>query len=468
MSASILVVEDETSLASNIARYLRRQGYEAQTAESAEAGIELVKSGTPDFVLSDLRLPGMSGIEFLDWLHQSHPGVPSAIMTAHGDVQTAVTALKQGAVDFLTKPVVLGDIGRMVKRTIEGERKDARIRYFEAREPGRAGLEAIVGQSAPVIAMKGMIERIVMSEERLDAGTPPPPVLITGETGCGKELVARALHFESRRRSQPFIELNCAALPSHLIESELFGHERGAFTDAKERRIGLVESAEGGTLFLDEIGEIGPELQAKLLKLLEDRRVRRLGANRDREVDVRIVAATNQSLEALVEEKRFRADLYFRLRILQIEIPPLRRRDGDIELLAERFLQQMSRRYRRQGLSFSTAAMAALKRHDWPGNVREMRNIIEQAVIVAPCDRLEPMDLRLSTLFENRSEQAQVGKLPEEGLSLEDLERDFLVQALQRTGGNISGAARLLGLSRDTMRYRIDKFGLTTDNPQAG
>ena len=460
MTASVLIVEDETSLAGNIARFLERRGFEVDLAETAEDGMRRASENPPDFVLSDLRLPGMSGDAFLQWLRDHHPDIPAAIMTAHGDVQTAVATLKRGAVDYLTKPIVLGDVARMVERSIDAQRKDARLRYFEAREPGRGGLDAIIGNSPAICAMKDMIRRAIESEERLEPGTTPAPVLITGETGSGKELVARALHFESRRRGKPFVELNCAALPSHLVEAELFGHERGAFTDARERRIGLVESAEGGTLFLDEIGEIAPDLQTKLLKLLEDRRVRRLGANRDREVDVRILTATNQSMEALVQERKFRADLFFRLRILQIEIPPLRHRQEDIGILAERFLAESAHRYRRKELRFSEAAMRALERHDWPGNVRELRNIIEQAVIVTPSDRLQPGDLRLANLSDGRSNGDSLGKLPEQGLQLEELERDLLTEALQRTGGNISAAARLLGLTRDTMRYRIEKFGL--------
>jgi DNA-binding NtrC family response regulator len=294
-------------------------------------------------------------------------------------------------------------------------------------------------------------------------------VLVTGETGSGKELVARAIHFEGGRRDRPFVELNCAALPGQLIESELFGHERGAFTDARERRIGLVEAAEGGTLFLDEVGEIAPEVQVKLLKFLEDRRVRRVGGTRDREVDVRIVAATNQSLEELVAAGRFRSDLYFRLRIVHLEIPPLRARSEDVLPLAERFLAEAAARYRRPGLAFGPAARRAMLAHAWPGNVRELRNAIEQAVAVAPADLIEPADLRLSGLAAGGMEgAASLGLLPDGGVNLEALERSLIEQALSRANGNITAAARLLGLSRDTMRYRIEKFGLPPGGGQPG
>jgi DNA-binding NtrC family response regulator len=442
MGAMVLVVEDEASLARNIVRFLAREGFEAQAAETGAAALRLIEETQPDFLLTDLRLPDASGIDILRRFRERWPDAPAAVMTAHGDVASAIEALKLGATDYLVKPVVLREVERLIRRVLEAER-----------------LAALLGASPAMARLRDEIARLIANERRLAAAG--PPVLVTGETGSGKELVARAIHFEGDRRDRPFVELNCAALPGQLIESELFGHERGAFTDARERRIGLVEAAEGGTLFLDEVGEIAPEVQVKLLKFLEDRRVRRVGGTRDREVDVRIVAATNQSLEELVAGGRFRSDLYFRLRIVHLEIPPLRARGEDVLPLAERFLAEAAARYRRPGLAFGPAARRAMLAHAWPGNVRELRNAIEQAVAVAPADLIEPADLRLSGLAAGGQDGGpNAGLLPDGGVNLEALERSLIEQALARANGNITAAARLLGLSRDTMRYRIEKFGL--------
>jgi DNA-binding NtrC family response regulator len=458
--AAVLIVEDEASLARNIAKFLERAGFEAQAASNGEQALALFETMQPDFLLTDLRLPGGTGIDVLRAFRSRWPDTPAAIMTAHGDVDSAVEALKLGAVDYLSKPVILRDVERLVRRVLEDQRRAHQLQYFARREPGREGLAAIFGESPAIVRLKATIDRLIANERRLGEGAAGPPVLITGETGTGKELVARALHFEGPRAGQPFVELNCAALPTPLVEAELFGHERGAFTDARERRLGLVEAADGGTLFLDEVGDLDPEIQVKLLKLLEDRRVRRVGANRDREVDVRIVAATNQSLEDRVNAGRFRSDLYFRLRIVQLEIPPLRDRPEDIDPLARRFLAEAAARYRRQGLSLGPAARRALATHSWPGNVRELRNAIEQAVAIAPSALLEPADLRLSAVARAGAGAQTLGLLPEGGVSLEALERGLIEQALGRANWNVTAAARLLGLTRDTLRYRIEKFDL--------
>jgi transcriptional regulator with PAS, ATPase and Fis domain len=292
-------------------------------------------------------------------------------------------------------------------------------------------------------------------------GGPPPSILITGETGCGKELVARACHYESPRRDGPFIEVNCAAIPAHLLESELFGHERGAFTDARERKIGLIEAADGGTLFLDEIGEADLAIQAKLLKVLEDQRIRRLGSVQERRVDVRVIAATNQLLEQRVEEGRFRADLLYRLRVIHFIVPPLRARGADIQLLAACFVEQFGRRYGKPALAFTPAALDALSTYSWPGNVRELRNFIEQTVLLAPHERIDATDLSLPQMAPLAAMDATPhGK---GGMELASMELDLIRQALEKTGWNITQAARMLGISRDTLRYRMDKHSLTRE-----
>ena len=286
---------------------------------------------------------------------------------------------------------------------------------------------------------------------------------MTGETGTGKELVARALHIESSRAARPFVELNCTALPENLIEDQLFGHERGAFTDAREQRQGLIEAAEGGTLMLDEIGDLGPGMQAKLLKFLEDRKIRRLGAVQERTIDVRIVAATHQPLEQRMREGSFRADLYFRLRVVELGVPPLRKRPEDILPLAHAFLAESAKRWRRPGLLLAKAAEALLLAHAWPGNVRELRNLVEQAAVLVKGELIEPHDLALTSIGqETQAPGTSAGgfRLPASGLQIDELERDMLRQALERSSWNVTAAARLLGLSRDTVRYRLQKHRL--------
>jgi DNA-binding NtrC family response regulator len=354
--------------------------------------------------------------------------------------------------------VALGELRQRIARLTQRQRESSRLQYYEARERDRSQLDAIVGDSPAMAELRDRIARIAGVEgiETL------PPVLIVGETGTGKELVARACHFCSPRRDKPFVEVNCAAIPASLLESELFGHERGAFTDARERKLGLLEAADGGTLFLDEIGEMDRGLQAKLLKVLEDGRLRRLGSVQERQVNVRIVAATNQDLEKHIEAGQFRADLYFRLRVLQIHVPPLRAREGDVRVLAHHFLADFAQRYRKGPLALTPAAERLLAGHDWPGNVRELRNLMEQAALLATAPGIGPDALPLSPARRPGTPTAA----PDAGISaLERVERDLLTQALSDTRGNVSQAARQLGVSRDTLRYRMEKHGLPGKRP---
>lgn len=465
MSYGVLAIEDEVTLGRNIKTYLERRGYQVCVATTGQDGLNLFDSFKPDFVIVDLRLPDISGLDVLKQVHERDPDVRIILMTAHGSVQAAVDAMKAGAYDYLSKPIILSDLKRVLDRAIGEEKRESALTYYHGREAAQGELSAMIGDSAPMRALKKRVHQLLAAEASLTEQN-APAVLVTGETGTGKELVARALHFEGKRRGAPFIELNCAALPQHLVEGELFGHERGAFTDAKDRKLGLVEAAEGGTLLLDEIGEIDLSVQAKMLRLLEDRTVRRLGGLRDRQVNVRIVAATNRDLEQLVQDGAFRSDLYFRLRVLQVAIPPLRERGGDIMLLANHFLVEHSRRYHKAGLRFGASVDELLSRHNWMGNVRELKNTIEQAVLLASTDTIEPADLSLSLRTTAPAHGATAAgatplELPADGLDIESVERRLVEQALERTGWNVTGAAKLLGLSRDTMRYRIDKFGIT-------
>ncbi len=452
----LLIIEDEERLAKNIQIYFQRLGWDVECAFEAEDGLSRMGSIDPDVVLLDFNLPGMDGLAALKHLRKQGSDCRIVMMTGQSSVQLAVDAMKAGASDFISKPVVLAELKVVLDRLVQGLRMQKEIAYQHARNAG--GADDLLGQAAAMHAIRQRIRRIVQQESA--DGSPPPAVLILGETGTGKELVARACHQESPRAGQPFIELNCAAIPAALIESEIFGHERGAFTDAKERKIGLIEAADGGTLFLDEIGEIDIATQAKLLKVLDDFRVRRVGGLRERQVNVRIVAATNRNLTESVRDGRFRADLLHRLQVMRIELPPLRERDGDITLLAKYFLGQFSRRYSKPGMEFSAQAMELLRAHAWPGNVRELRNVIEQAVLVCSGTVIEETDLSLPVIT------GVLVNVDRAGLELSDLsqlvevERALILRALEKASWNVSLAAAALGITRDVLRYSIKRHRL--------
>ena len=461
MPYAVLIVEDEAKLAANIRTYLKRSGYEAETAGSAEEGLARLDGFKPDAVLLDLRLPGMDGLTALARFREADPKMSVILVTGHGSVETAVEAMKSGAYDFVTKPVSLSKLKLLLDKALGDERKEQALHYYQRRDAEYSGLDKLIGESAPMRALRQKIAQVIEAERQLtDADA--PAVLIAGETGTGKELVARALHFSGHRRSSSFVEINCAALPAQLLESELFGHERGAFTDARERKLGLVETAEGGTLFLDEIGDMDLALQAKLLKLLEERTLRRVGSLRDQKGNVRIIAATHRALESLVEAGKFRSDLYFRLRVVELAVPPLRERGEDILLLTRHFLAVHGSRYNKPGLRLAPAAERLLAAHRWPGNVRELRNLIEKTVLLAQRDTVEAAELALPS---PAAANPQEPERPEgENLELAQAERGLLRQALERADWNVTHAARLLGVSRDTLRYRIEKHGLIRDD----
>jgi len=460
MAHAVLIIEDEATLAANVKTYLLRSGYEAEVAGSAEEGLALLDSFRPDAVLLDMRLPGMDGLAALARLRQIDPKLIVILATGHGTVESAVEAMKTGAYDFLTKPVSLSKLRLVLEKALGDERRAEALSYLERRAADGAALESLLGESQPMRELRLRIRQVLDSERQLtDADT--PAVLISGETGVGKELVARALHYSGPRADNAFVEINCASIPSQLLESELFGYERGAFTDARERKLGLVETSESGTLFLDEIGDMDLGLQAKILKLLEQKTVRRIGSLRDQKVNVRIVAATHQRLEALVQAGRFRPDLYYRLRVVELAVPPLRERGEDISLLAQHFLSVHGARYNKRNLRFSTRAERTLRAHRWPGNVRELRNVVEQAVLLSTPEAALIDELYLSSMNAPPAPSAGALEAPAEGSRLLDAERKLLVQALESTGWNVTRAAKLLGVSRDTLRYRIEKFQLS-------
>ena len=467
MSYAVLVIEDEELLGKNIRLYLERQGHDVRLASSAEAGLEMIEEFKPEAIVLDFNLPGMDGIEALARIRRKDPDAVVVMMTGHGNEQIAVEAMKGGAYDYLTKPVALGKLKLVLERALSAERSREELAYHRRRAVPPVGVSALIGESEAMARLRQSIGRILEAERGLTGGD-PPAVLITGETGTGKELVARALHVDGPRASGPFVEINCATIPTQLLEAELFGHERGAFTDARERKLGLIEAANGGTLFLDDIGEIEPPLQVKLLKLLEDKRVRRLGSVREQQVSVRIVTATNRDLEQMVRQGRFRSDLFFRLRILQLSTPPLRERDDDVLVLARHFLEVHRLRYGKPVLTFSDEAEQRLRRHRWPGNVRELRNVIEHSVIMAHGTAIDARDLMLAYVDAEHHpdlapEPIPVPDEPARGAasdSLPEMERQMLLRALEGHRWNVTRAARALGVSRDTLRYRIEKFQL--------
>ncbi len=458
MNQVVLVVEDEAVLAKNMATYLERGGCVVRIASTAEAGIDLLASLNPDVVVLDFNLPGMDGMQALERIRAIDASTQVIMVTGHGSVELAVEAMKAGALDFLTKPVALSKLKMLIERASSDAQRSRTLDYYRQRDAAGVTLDTLLGDSPGMLRLKSTIRQLLEAESRLQDGD-APAVLVRGETGTGKELVARALHFTGPRRERPFVELNCAALPAQLLESELFGHERGAFTDARERKLGLVETAEGGTLFFDEVGDMELGLQAKLLKLLEERTVRRLGSVREQRVNVRIVAATHRPLDKLVAEGRFRADLYFRLRVVQLDLPPLRERGADIVALAKVFVAHHAARYGKPAPRLGQATTEMLSRHVWPGNVRELRNLLEQAVLLCRGDTL---DLPPASLT-GAGAPIDSG----EARTLVDVERDALLQTLEHTGWNVSRAARELGISRDTLRYRIDKHALRPDPPGA-
>jgi two-component system, NtrC family, response regulator AtoC len=458
MSANVLVIEDEAVLARNIKRFLELRGHDVTIAGTLAEAQAAYAASRPDVALIDYNLPDGKGLSFIRGVRALDRGTKLAMITAVATIQTAVEAMKAGADDYLTKPVSLDEIGLLVDGLVERLRLERSLSYYTSRDANRSGVDRIIGESPPMLELKQRIQQLLAMEERLQEGA-PPSVLILGETGTGKELVARAIHFDGPRRARAFVEVNCAALPEHLVESELFGHERGAFTDARERKQGLVQAADGGTLFLDELGELGPGAQAKLLKVIEERRVRPLGSVRDHKVDIRIIAATNVALDEKVRSGEFREDLFFRLRVVSLTTPPLRERGEDVIRLAEHLLDDLRRRYVRPELRLGAQAHEALLAHRWPGNVRELRNVIEEATLLTIGDTIAAADLSLREPAPLQAMgSASAGAAT--AATLSTVERELIVRALGTHKGNVTLAASELGISRDTLRYRMDRHGL--------
>ncbi|HEX3275326.1 MAG TPA: sigma-54 dependent transcriptional regulator, partial [Gemmatimonadales bacterium] len=389
--STVLIVDDERTLARAIKAFLTESGYEAEVAGDAEQALRLLESLRPDVVFTDVRLPGMNGIDLLRRIREFDPALPVIIMTAHGTIEGAVEAVKLGAFDYLKKPVDLEELKLLADRAREHSQLRQELSYYRRREAAReAPQDGVIGESPVFRAVLDQARQIAALDET-------PPVLITGETGTGKGLVARTIHGGSGRAGRPFIEVNCTAIPATLMEAELFGHERGAFTDAKESRMGLFEAAEGGFLFLDEVGDLELSLQGKLLKAVEERTVRRVGGTRDRKIDVRILAATNRELARDAQQERFRRDLYFRLAVIILHLPPLRERGEDVLILAQHYLDRFNAKYGKGVRRIDQRAQEQLLSYPWPGNVRELSHVIERAVLWSRGTVLDPEQLSLAT-----------------------------------------------------------------------
>ena len=457
-NGTILVVDDERTLARVVKVFLTEAGYETEVAGDAESALEMLERLKPDVVFTDVRLPGMSGIELLQKVRAFDPTISVVVMTAFGSIEGAVEAVKLGAFDYIKKPVDLDELKLLADRARENSRLRQELSYYRKQAAREVSLSGILGQSP---AMRAVLDRA----RQVAALDETPPVLITGETGTGKGLVARTIHASGPRSGRPFIDVNCTALPATLMEAELFGYERGAFTDAKESKLGLFEAAEGGFIFLDEVGDIELALQGKLLRAIEDRTVRRVGGIRDRKIDVRILAATNRDLQKDVQGERFRKDLYFRLAVILLRLPPLRERADDVLILAEHFLKQYAAKYGRDVRRISAEAQALLRAYPWPGNVRELSHVMERAILWSHEAELGAEHLSLNNPDElmqpaDGPVPAAVPGLPPDGMDLGQWERAMLEQALQQSGGNQTRAAQRLGISRDTLRYRLKKYGI--------
>jgi two-component system response regulator AtoC len=447
----VLLVDDEDLIRWSVAERLRTDGHEIVEAASAAEALE--RADGADLVLLDYKLPDEDGIAVLRKLREIDPDTLVIMLTAHSGVETVVESMKAGAFDYATKPFDLDDIAIRVARALEATRLRRELRTLRESLSRPYSLASIIGESEIMQRVRTLVRKVSQS--------PGSTVLITGESGTGKDLVAKVIHYSSARSARPFLNITCSALPENLLESELFGHEKGAFTDARQQKRGLLEQADEGTVFLDEIGEMTPALQAKLLRFLEEKAFRRVGGSGDVRVDVRVIAATNRDLEEHVRAGKFRDDLYYRLNVLRVEMPALRARPDDVALLAQNFIEAFAKEFNRPAQGLSRPAEAALKAYGWPGNVRELRNLVERAVLLSESSMLSPGDFDSLHSARTPSASGRNGfELPAEGVNLEEVERSLVVQALERAGGNQTRAASMLGLHRDQIRYRVEKFGL--------
>jgi DNA-binding NtrC family response regulator len=471
-SEKILIVDDERLVRWSLRQKCEEWGYHVLEADGGEPALKLSQHESPDLVLLDVRLPDLSGLEVLEQLKKNGDARAVIMITADPQLDDDKTALKLGAYDFVGKPLDFDELHVAVTNALETTRLRSEVQTLRADVRRRVGYHQVVGISPKMTELMNFVRKVASSEATT--------ILIQGESGTGKDLIAKAIHYDSSRQDKLFVPINCSAIPETLMEAELFGHEKGAFTDAKQMKKGLFETADGGSLFLDEIGELSPLLQAKLLRVLEDQVIRRVGGLRDMQVDVRVIAASNRDLEKAVREGQFRQDLYYRLAIIAVFIPPLRERKEDILPLVDFFIERYNRKFKKSVRGITDETRRLLLAHTWPGNVRELKNAIERAMILEEEPRLRPVYLPFSvsesgglTVFE-RSSTGTSGQvlpngrmlprlyIPEGGTSLEEVEHAMVELAMRQSNGNQTHAAKLLDISRDALRYKLKKFGLVT------
>ena len=458
MTARVLIVEDEHAIRLALSGLLKREGYTVEQAHDGDEALARLEAEAFDFVLTDLALgDGPGGMDVLRTVRESQPETPVVMITAHGNEKIAVEAMRLGADDYVPKPFDNDEIRLVVRRALERTRLARENRLLRDRVERDYGWGGLVGSGRAMRAVFETIQKVAETDLT---------VLVRGESGTGKELVAQALHQASPRKAAPFVAVNCAAISRELVESELFGHEKGAFTGADARRAGRFEAADGGTIFLDEIGDMAPETQAKVLRVLQERSLERVGGTQPIAVDVRVIAATHRDLEKDVREGRFREDLYYRLKVVEVEIPPLRERREDLPALVARFLAQLAERLGREPVRISPAALAALARHPWPGNVRELRNFVEQAAVLAAGDTIEESDIQLgrSVALDDTEPDPALPFSEAKREAVEGFERRYLLRALRAHDGNISRTAESIGMVRQSLQQKIRELGLRDED----
>lgn len=450
----VLIVDDEKLICDMLKTELGKNNYDVTIVNSSKDAIKAIEYTQFDIILLDLMLPKITGLDLLALIKEKSPNTVVIIITAYGSAESAVKAMKLGAFDYITKPFSMDEMLVVVKKAEEYSRKLKEVNYYKKEREKKYNLDAIVGSSKAIKEIKDLITRVAEADVKV--------ILIEGESGVGKELIAKAIHGSGRRAEGPFIPINCASVPETLLESELFGYEKGAFTDAKTTKQGLIELADGGTLFLDEIGDMPMTIQAKMLRFLEDRKVRRVGGLVDISVDVQIIAATNKILKKLVQEGKFREDLFYRIKVVPIFIPPLRERKEDIMELANYFIKLFNSEFKKNVKGFSPIALKMIMQYDWPGNIRELRNVIERAMIFEDEDMIMverlPAEIIASSNRPNSTGSFEI-RIPPDGIDIEEVEKELIRQALTLSKGNQSKAARLLNIGVDAMRYRMKKFG---------
>ncbi|NPV90327.1 MAG: sigma-54-dependent Fis family transcriptional regulator [Firmicutes bacterium] len=448
MAKRVLVADDEKNMRWILEKNLKEWGFEVILAQNGEEALNLFLEEEPDLAILDLRMPALDGMSVLEKIRSINDKFPAVIVTAHGDVDSAVRAVRLGAVDYIAKPFTMEELRITLLRALNVGELNKEIEFLRHEAAGPA---VLIGQSRKMSSIFQLIEQVADTSAT---------ILITGESGTGKELIASAIHNRSSRCRKPYIKVNCGAIPENLMESELFGHEKGAFTGALNRKLGRFDRAQGGTIFLDEMGELSPNLQVKLLRVLQEREFERVGGVETIKADVRVIAATNRDLEVMVNEGRFREDLLYRLKVIQIHVPPLRERVEDILPLVEHFIQKYSSELNRDKLRIDNNVIDVLKKYNFPGNIRELENIIERAVILSAKGTLSLNSLPREVLKKSLGPRREIVTLPEDGVSLEEVEESLVRQALDKADGNQTQAARLLGITRYALKYRMEKYNI--------